>query len=256
MGQGRAHGVPGAALTLLESVDPSVVLGLLAAAAGFVYYRRRAAQPDGARPALFWLGLAAFAVALIGPLDTISDHYLVSAHMLQHILLTMVGPPLLLAGLPTAGGRYMPAFLVNPWLAVTVFNLTLLAWHVPALYDATLREAALHIVEHLTFIGTAMLFWWPVVGPGRLGAAMSPLMKIGYLAFAGVPPTVLGMSLAIAGPLYSFYLDAPRIVAGLSPALDQQIAGILMFGLGNLIYFVPISVLFFRIGDEPEPAVA
>ena len=172
--------------------------------------------------------------------------------MFQHILLTMVGPPLLLAGLPTSGGRYMPGFLVNPWAAVTVFNVTLVAWHLPTLYEATLYNEAVHILEHVMFMAAAFLFWWPVVGPGRFGAAMSPLMKIGYLAFAGVPPTVVGMTLAIAGPLYQFYVDAPRLVGGISAALDQQLAGILMFGLGNLIYFVPISVLFFRIADEAD----
>jgi cytochrome c oxidase assembly factor CtaG len=236
-------------------LDPSIILGLLTAATGFIYFRRRN-PPDAGRPVLFWTGLLCFAVALVSPLDSASDRYLLSAHMLQHILLTMVGPPLILAGLPAAMGRRVPRFLLNPWLAVFLFNLVLIGWHFPPLYDATLHNEALHILEHLMFTGTAFIFWWPIVGPARRGE-MSPLMKIGYLAFATVPPTVIGMILAFAPtPLYEFYNLAPRLIGEVSAVLDQQIAGLLMFGLGNLIYFVPMSVLFFRLADdsadEPE----
>jgi putative membrane protein len=128
----------------------------------------------------------------------------------------------------------------------------LIGWHFPTPYEATLHNPGLHIVEHLTFMATAFLFWWPIVGPVHEGR-VSPLMKIGYLAFAGVPPTVIGMILALAPtPLYQFYDLAPRLIGEVSAELDQQLAGILMFGLGNLIYFIPISVLFFRLADEPD----
>lgn len=242
-------------LPLSWSFDPSVILGLCAAAAGFGYYRR--GHPgDGGNPLLFTLGLLAFAIALVTPLDAAADRYLLSAHMLQHILLTMIGPPLLLAGLPRRLGGRLPRFLLNPWLTVTLFNVVLLAWHIPSLYDATLRNGGLHVLEHAMFTGTAVLFWWPIVGPAR-DRAMSPLMKIGYLAFAGVPPTVVGMILAVApSPLYGFYQLAPRLIGEVSVELDQQLAGILMFGLGNLIYFVPISILFFRIAEDSEAAQA
>jgi putative membrane protein len=233
------------------SFDPSILVGLLVAAGAYVYLVR-SLRDDRGRPVLFWSGLACFAVALVSPLDSASDRYLLSAHMLQHILLTMVGPPLVLAGLPAAAGRRLPRFLLNPWLTVVTFNLVLISWHFPALYDATLRNPTLHILEHVMFMSTALLFWWPIVGPVREGE-VSPLMKIGYLAFAGVPPTVIGMILALApAPLYDFYNLAPRLIGEVSAELDQQLAGILMFGLGNLIYFVPITVLFFRLADEPE----
>jgi cytochrome c oxidase assembly factor CtaG len=242
-------------LPLSWSFDPSVILGICAAAAGFGYYRR-AHPEDGGQPLLFSLGLAAFAIALLTPLDAAADRYLLSAHMLQHILLTMVGPPLLLAGLPRGLGRRLPRFLLNPWLTVTLFNVVLLGWHVPSLYEATLRDEGLHVLEHVMFMGTALLFWWPIVGPAR-DRPMSPMMKIGYLAFAGVPPTVVGMILAVApSPLYPFYQLAPRLFGEVSAELDQQLAGILMFGLGNLIYFVPISILFFRIAEDAEAAQA
>jgi cytochrome c oxidase assembly factor CtaG len=174
---------------------------------------------------------------------------------LQHILITMVGPPLVLAGAPDVD--WLGRRRINPWLSVVVFNVMLMVWHLPTLYDATLREPNLHVLEHVLFIATAFLFWWPVVGPGSRGVArMSPLMKIGYLAFAGVPPTVVGFILALAPtPLYPFYGAAPRLLSDVSAALDQQLAGVLMFGLGNLIYFVPVSWLFFHLEDR-EPATA
>jgi putative membrane protein len=242
-------------LPLPWSFDPSIIAGVVLAAFAYVYFGRRLV--DRGRHWLFWAGLAAFVVALVSPLDSASDHYLLSAHMLQHILLTMVGPPLLLAGLPPAASRALPRFLLNPWLTATLFNVVLIGWHWPAFYDATLLNPNLHVLEHLMFMSTAILFWWPIVGPARAGEGMSPLMKIGCLALAGVPPTVVGMTLALAPtPLYSFYSSAPRLVDGLGAGLDQQFAGLLMFGLGNLIYFVPITRIFLRSMEDPDQVAA
>jgi putative membrane protein len=238
-------------LPLPWTIDLSIIAGLILAGFAYTYFGR--GLPEPGRPWFFWAGLAVFAVALVSPVDYAADHYLLSVHMLQHILLTMVGPPLVLAGLPSAARRALPRFLLNPWLTVTLFNVVLIGWHWPAFYDETLLNPNLHVLEHLMFMGTAVLFWWPIVGPAREGEGMSPLMKIGYLAFAGVPPTVVGMTMALApSPLYSFYNSAPRLIDGVSAGLDQQIAGILMFGLGNLIYFVPISRIFLALMEDTD----
>jgi putative membrane protein len=238
-------------LPLPWSFDLSIVAGVLLAGLAYTYFGRRLS--DGGRPWFFWVGLVVFVVALISPVDYASDHYLLSVHMFQHILLTMVGPPLVLAGLPRAARRVLPSFLLNPWLTVTLFNVVLVGWHWPPLYQVTLLNPNLHVLEHLMFMGAAVLFWWPIVGPARAGEGMTPLMKIGYLAFAGVPPTVVGMTMALApSPLYTFYNSSPRLIDGVSAGLDQQIAGILMFGLGNLIYFVPISRIFLALMDDPD----
>ena len=261
MDPGRAQGVPGAPLTeallglgpspLGWTFEPSVIAGIAGAGLLFVLQRRRPGGGDRGQALYFWSALVALTIALVSPLDAAADHYLLSAHMLQHILLTMVGPPLLLAGLPAMS---FSTRRVNPWLAVAIFNGVLLAWHWPALYEATLRDPLLHVLEHLMFMATAFVFWWPIVGPGSRGERrMSPLMKVGYLAFAGVPPTVVGITMAfVPTVLYPFYTAAPRLLAGVSPQLDQQLAGILMFGIGNLIYFVPITRNFFRIAEEAE----
>ena len=242
-------------LPLPWSFDPSVVAGIILAGFAYVYFGRHLANRG--RPWLFWAGLTCFVVALVTPLDYASDHYLLSAHMIQHILLTMVGPPLVLAGLPVAAGRVLPRFLLNPWLTVTVFNVVLIGWHWPPLYQETLLDENVHILEHLMFMATAFLFWWPIVGPVGKANPISPPMKIGYLAVAGLPPTVVGMTLAMAPVvLYAFYGIAPRLIGELSAVSDQNLAGLFMFGLGNLIYFVPISRIFLRMMDDPERVAA
>ncbi|HXA41350.1 MAG TPA: cytochrome c oxidase assembly protein [Candidatus Solibacter sp.] len=242
-------------LPIQWTFDPAIVVGIILAGFAYVYFGRH--LDEAGRPWFFWAGLGCFVVALVSPVDYVSDHYLLSVHMLQHILLTMVGPPLVLAGLPPAAGRALPRLLLNPWLTVTLFNVVLLAWHWPSLYNETLLNENLHILEHLMFMATAFLFWWPIVGPGRAGEGMSDLMKIGYLAFAGVPPTVLGMTMAIApAALYTFYTSAPRLFGDVSVSLDQQLAGILMFGIGNLIYFVPISRIFMSMMEDPDTVPA
>jgi len=234
-----------------------LLAGIATAAVAYVFLRRR--EDDPGDPRLFWFGLLCFVVALVSPIDAASDRYLLSAHMIQHILITMVGPPLVLAGLPSGLTRFLPRFLGNPWLTVTLFNAVLLVWHIPALYQATLLNEDIHILEHLLFMATAFIFWLPIIGPVARARGMRPLMKIGYLAYAGIPPTVIGMTLALA-PLvmYPFYSLQPRLFSDLGALADQQVAGMMMFGLGNLIYFVPISIIFLRLFDEPggeqEPA--
>jgi putative membrane protein len=238
-------------LPLPWNLDLVQLAGFVTAAAAYLFIRRR--EDDSGKPFLFWTGYACFVVALVTPVDAASDRYLLTVHMIQHILITMVGPPLVLAGLPLGMARYLPRFLGNPWLTVMLFNGVLLAWHIPAMYQATLLNEQVHILEHLLFMGTAFLFWVPVIGPVAETRGMPPLMKIGYLALAGIPPTVIGMTLALAPfVIYPFYSLQPRLFADLGPLVDQQVAGLLMFGLGNLIYFVPISVIFLRISEEPE----
>src|SRR5258708_16445456 len=107
--------------------DPSVVAGILLAGFAYTYFSRH--LDEAARPWFFWAGLACFIAALVSPIDYLSDHYLLSVHMLQHILLTMVGPPLVLAGLPPPAGTPPPPFLLPPVLRLTPFNVLPLPLH-------------------------------------------------------------------------------------------------------------------------------
>jgi putative membrane protein len=214
------------------------------------------------RPVLFFSGLLITLVALQSPIDRGGDLYLFSMHMVQHMLLMMVAPPLLLLGIagarPTSRERHTTLRTVwwamtRPWPAVAIFNAVLLVWHIPSLYDATLTTVPVHIAEHLSFIGAGVLLWWAVVDPIRdeRTVTISSLTKIAALTIAGIPPTILGIVFALApAPIYSFYVQAPRLW-GLSALTDQQYGGVIMLGVGNIVYFIAIIVVFMRLFTDP-----
>jgi putative membrane protein len=253
--------------------EPTVLLGLAGLVATYRIAWRRGwlgdhddvsawAGSPRTRPWFFAAGVLVGFIALLSPIDTGGDQYLFSLHMVQHILLMMVAPPLCILGLvalrpqpgPPGRWRTLWALLVNPWSAVLIFTAVLLVWHIPALYDATLTTEPIHVVEHLSFIAVGVLFWWPIIDPMR-GADrrrwVGTFPKIAMLVASGVPPTVLGLLFTIAPrPFYDFYARAPRLW-GLSPVVDQQLAGVVMFGAGNLIYFAAVVIVFWRVFGDP-----
>ena len=247
------------------SLQPSVILGILAFSAVYVYavgpLRRRYGwgdAPSDAQVATFFAGVAVMALALLSPLDTIGDEYLYSAHMVQHMLLTMVVPPLLLLGTPgwLLGVVLRPVLrypavqrfthsLFFPLSALVLFNVDFWIWHAPPLYDLTLRNQTLHAFEHLTFMATATVNWLPVFSPLPDKLPRLPrLQQVLYLFLNCQPMVVLGALLTFASqPLYSPYLAAPRIF-GLSTATDQQLGGLVMWIPGNFVYILVMSVIF------------
>jgi len=256
------------------SFEPIVTLGLMALVGAYALAHRRQWLSPGddmapwslraaARPWYFGLGVTVAYLALQSPIDRGGDQYLLSLHMIQHLLLMMVAPPLALLGLcgaRTLGPQIAPGLrrwttrLTRVWPATVVFNAVLLIWHLPPLYDATLSIEPIHIVEHVTFIAAGLVFWWPIVDPlrGPSTRRVSPLEKVAMLAVAGVPPTLLGFVMVMARrPLYDFYARVERLW-GLSAVGDQQLAGVIMFGLGNIIYFVAISIIFLGLVGSPD----
>lgn len=204
----------------------------------------------------FAAALLVLLLALESPIDVGGDHYLFSLHMLQHLLLSMVVPPLLLLGLPAALTIPAKRFRIHPVLASLVFNAVLVTWHLPFLYQATLTNEPIHVLEHLSFLATGILFWQPLIAPAGADRGLTAIGKIAYLGFAGIPPTILGIAFVLSpSVLYPFYAAAPR-VTGLGPLDDQQVAGLVMFGLGNLIYFAAMSVLFFDLDRKDATAGA
>src|SRR3989440_12125384 len=236
--------------------EPSVLAGTLALAAAYVWLVRSRGRDASWSPLarlFFAAGLLAMFVALASPIDTGGDRYLFSLHMLQHLLLAMVVPPLLLLGLPEQW-RAFDRVHVSPLAANVIFNVVLAAWHLPFLYEATLRNQPVHVLEHLSFIAVGALFWWPILVPAGRPRSMSVIGKIAYLGFAGVPPTILGLAFILSPTvLYPFYATAPRVTP-LSPFDDQLLAGLVMFGLGNIIYFIAIWIIFFSLDDKGATA--
>lgn len=241
-------------------MDPSILLGLLALvgayAWGAVQLRRQGLwgkEITGRHAVFFAAGVAILLVALVSPIDVIGEKYLFSIHMVQHILIAMVAPALVLLGLP--GGmvrRVLEAlrigglvkFLTNPLLAFIAFNGALIAWHIPALYQAALRDPIVHILEHIVFIGAGFQSWYPVIDPAGQHERFHPLAKIVYLFLFVVPSGIIGALFAFAQqPIYSYYVDAPRLW-GLSVMEDQALAGGIMWVPGWAIYFVALSIVF------------
>lgn len=223
------------------NAEPTVIAG---AAAALALWALLAGPRTPGRAVRFGAGLAALLLALLSPLDVLSDAYLFSAHMLQHVLLTFVAPPLLLAGvgpeawerlLARRGPREAEAILARPFVALPVAMGALALWHVPALYDAALASEPLHAFQHLVFLAAFSVFWWPLVAPGP--RRLAPGAAIAYLGAAAAGCAILGVLVTFA-PLgtWSHYLgdEDPLAIRGwlsavITPAEDQQLGGLLMW---------------------------
>ena len=235
--------------------DPLVVLGLGLALWWYVRALRRLRTGRGprwpvSRSRSFIAGLGVLAFALLSPLDVYSD-LLLSVHMVQHLLLTMVAPPLLLLGAPITLAlrtQSRPRRIVlarvlrsrtvqvlgNPLLGWLLFAGTLWASHLPAFYDATLRNLGLHAAEHLAYLSTALLFWRPLVGRDP-GPALSYPARL-FAMFLIMPQmTFLGLAIYSSNrPLFSPYI-ATSVRFGTSAVADQHLAGALMWTSGMLV---------------------
>ena len=252
------------------SIEPTVALGVVAVVVAYLAWtgplnRRRpgaAARPVTAgQRAAFLAGSAVLLVALGPPLDDWADHYLLSAHMFQHLLLTVVVAPLWLLGTPPwlleplrrrrAIDRLGYA-LTRPLVAFALPGFVFALWHFPALYEAALRSEAVHVLEHQVFLWTGLLAWWPVVGPLPAWPRLSLPLQCLYLFALTIPGGIVGSLIALARPgLYAPYDTAERIF-GLGLAADQELAGLLMWVGSSTIYLGLITVLFFRWAAREE----
>ncbi len=209
-------------------------------------------------------GLFIMLIALATPLDTIGDQYLFTAHMIQHLLLTLVAAPLLLGGTPAwllrelLRATRLTGFVRwarHPIVAFFAFNIVFSLAHVPAFYELTLSNELVHALEHLVFIGTAMLMWMPVLSPAPDIAARYPALgQVGYLFLQTVPASLLGAVLSsTASAYYPTYILAPRITS-LSPLEDQQLGGLIMWVGSGLYFLIATGVVFFAWASREEAA--
>lgn len=230
--------------------DPAVVAGLLVSA--LVYVRLiRQFPPHGRQAFYFWGGLLVAALALLSPLDEGASH-LFTLHMAQHMLLLLVAPPLMALAVPPSLLGWVhqrPALrrtfraLWAPLPAFVLFNGTLLLWHVPAAYGATLRSPWVHAAEHLSFVATGLVFWGVIVSPSPIFVRAPLGLRLALLVGADVVNFVLGFALTFAArPLYLPYTLVPRLW-GLTPLEDLKLGGALMWVLGQMMYAVPVLIL-------------
>src|SRR5262249_14915218 len=254
-----------------------VVFGFMLICGGALYGRgwwrlyRLGHRPSRWRLSLYGLGLAALAAALLSPIDDLADE-LFPVHMVQHLLLTMVAAPLVLLGNPlpvvlwgvshrvrrwmasplTTGARFRIALGVIASLPVAwlVYVLDLWAWHVPLLYQADLEHESVHVVEHIAFFTTALLFWLPIVRPApRLGPPAPLGFMLLYLLAATAQNTALGAMLTLPErSFYAHYDETARRLA-VNAAEEQAAAGGLMWISGHM-YLLPILVMLYNFSQR------
>ncbi|MBI4233888.1 MAG: cytochrome c oxidase assembly protein [Chloroflexi bacterium] len=219
-------------------------------------------RPKRSQIVLFTLGVAAFLLAEQTPLHDLSEQYLFSAHMFQHVLLALVMPPLLLLGTP--GWLLRPLLcgspsveriwrlLTHPLVALVLFNAVFATWHVPAFYQAALLWHNLHILQHLLLIGTGVLVWWPVLSPMPEFPRPSLLLQMLYLFALAVVQTPLFALLTFSNHvLYPWYAAQPRLW-GISPETDQQIGGVIMKVSSMFIFLSALAAVFFSWFSREE----
>ena len=221
-------------------------------------------------------GIAGFAVllfALSGPPEALADE-MFFLHMTQHILVAMVAAVLLLAARPMSAYlwalpetirvgmgpmlsrqgwmRSINSALTKPKVALPLFVLTLWLWHVPEAYHAAIRNELLHTGMHLSMLGTAVLFWWPIIGPPPVGTQLSHPQRLIYLILVVTPTAVLAAIITLSNSvIYTHYIDTPHHFT-LTPEEDQRIGGLLMWIPGNIVYLSTLTVLFLRWFSRDE----
>jgi putative membrane protein len=255
--------------------SPPVVLTVTLIVFGLIYLRgwveirrTRRSQFPGWRLGSFLLGLAVIWVAVASPLDGFAD-VLLSAHMVEHLLLMSFVPPLLLLGYPVVPLlRGLPRgltvyvlgplirlktlrrfghFLIAPLVAWLAMNLIFLGWHVPAAYDFALEHEHWHQFEHACFLAASILFWWPIVRPWPAGERYAGWLLLPYLVMADIVNTVLSAFLAFCDrPVYGYYLREANPF-NISPLSDQRAGAVVMWVIGSLVFLVPAVVLTVRL---------
>ncbi len=223
-------------------------------------------------------GLAVLWIATMSPIDVLSDQFFYM-HMIQHLLLVMIAPPLLLIanpmpialwGLPSSlrleigrglrpGSRFRQVVrsVTTPGLVWLYFVAVLVGWHDPRLYGLALTNELVHDLEHLSFLGTAVLFWWHVIGCApHIHRRLSQGVRIGY-ALSVVPANALtGIAIAFASePIYEHYTTVPRI-GEMTVLQDQMLSGIIMWIPGSMMYIIAALILIAQVlrADSKEEA--
>jgi cytochrome c oxidase assembly factor CtaG len=253
--------------------EPSIIIGCAALAIGYAVLARFRLQP---KALFYYAGLSIMFLALVSPLDTLADNYLFSMHMFQHLLLSEIVPPLLLLGVPLQWWQWILSWqplesvehlLRKPVIAWLCGIVALWLWHWPRLYDAALYNEDLHAFQHLCFMITGTIFWYPVITPVP-GHRMTAFPAVFYLFTACTFSSLLGIFITFAAhEIYPFYLSPtdelgilPRLRGLITVQQDQELGGLLMWFPCCLIY---ASAILIRLGtwlcespDESEAAFA
>ncbi len=257
------------------SFDPLVLVAAAVAIAFFVsgWRRLRRRRPELApwsRIPLFLAGVTVVVLGLVSPLDAVAEEYLQSAHMLQHVLIADLGVVLALLAVrgplsmfflprdllaPIARARPLRrtlSFLLRPRVAVPLWLVVVVAWHLPVAYDAALRHPVVHRLEHVSFVVVGALLWTILIDPARHGRLtinerLGLAVVLFWIGQVLSYPFVFGFQ-----PYYDLYVDQPERLLGLSPLTDQRIAGLVMMAEQALTLGLAIIVLLRLARRERE----
>ncbi len=245
-------------------LDPVPWIGSIVALAGYGLLVRRVNRTHPRTPVPAWrvaawvAGVLVIWVALASAIDAYADE-LLTVHMVQHLLLSMIGPPLLALGAPvtvalqasTPGVRrrwllpvlhsHAVRILAAPVVAWSLFTLVMWFAHFSPLYEAALEDPTIHVLEHALFVATGILFWWPVIGADPTPRRMGHGGRFVYLLAQMPVNAAVGLAIYFApSVLYAHYATTER-GWGPSPILDQQVGGLLMWTVGDLILLVAVT---------------
>jgi putative membrane protein len=261
--------------TVLDAWEFPVWLTVAIVLTGLVYVRgwialrkTRRDQFNGWRLLSFLAGLASLWIAIGSPLEAAADT-LLSAHMIEHLIVMMIVPPLVLLGLPAVpmmrgltviGRKWVVAplarmewlrrfgrWLVRPPVAWLAMNITLLGWHVPEAYDFALENEGWHDFEHICFLATSLLFWWCVIRPWPGQARRRSWSVLVYLIGADSVNSVLSAFLAFCNrPVYVYYVEHTNPFR-IAPLPDQVLGAVVMWVVGSIVFLIPAAAITYSL---------
>ena len=244
------HGHPDALISL------GGILLIYLVLTGPVRRRFRLASDVNLRDTTFFsIGILVIFLAILSPLHILSDQYLFSAHMIQHVLITLIAPPLIILGIPSwlispllreSVVLRIVKFAVHPVITVITFNLIFAIWHIPELYDYSVKYHWIHVAEHILFIFSAILMWWPLCSKTPEAPRIPyPLQMIYLIVMSLSQIIVFGIITFATDPLYDHYINTPRLWS-ISPLLDQQLGGIIMKVGSGFLFLTLLIIVFFK----------
>ena len=274
-----AHGgvEPGQNLLTAWNSNPLPSLGLFLAAYLYLNGLSRWERPSHPinrwQRISFFAGLTVILLALQSPIDPLAEHQF-SIHQAQHLLLRMIGPLLVLGGAPltpmlrglplwalqgavrpVVGSRWAHKsydLFTNPVLTTIVFLATLYLWQVPTPHDLAVRNDVVHALMHSSMLLSGFLFWWLVVDPKPHRSRLHYGLRVLYLGLIVIPNTVLGASITFNGGLiYQAYSDYPQPL-GLSPLMDQQLGGLLLWVVGDMMSILAAGIVMAMWWQQEE----
>jgi len=221
---------------------------------------RRGQPVPGWRIALFAVGIALLVIAVASPIATIGEEELFSFHMAQHLLIGDLAPLCLLAGL--TGPLLRPILALpgvmrlrvfsNPFVALPIWTVNLVVWHLPFFYEAAVAHSAVHALEHISFFTAGIVLWLPVLETLPAPEWFGTGPKLGYILVVRLVATIIGNVFIWGGGAFYDVYDTGDDYLGLSPDADQSLAGSLMMLEGSIVTVVALAWLFLRLAQEGE----